>query len=211
MHRPGLVDDFPGHDGRVVHVLGAGAAVGAPQHVADVGINLAFAGLAGVELRDVGLVLTPVVAGGFGQRLAGVAVPFQVLAQAAAPLPGIGEVQHGLHVALAQLGQQVVEPGHDAFVELARLRLQRLQHAVLVAVGQALSAHHHAQVGHALLFQKVELLAQALPAGVALGSQQPAVPVVGPNVAVGLVVEGELLTLHANKPRLLSKPGLGSQ
>lgn len=78
-----------------------------------------------------------------------------------------------------------------------------MQHAVLVAVAETLGTHHHAQVGHAFLFEKIKLFAQAFLAGFALRSQQPSVPIIGSNVAVWQTVKGKLLTLHAHKPRLL--------
>ena len=48
----------------------------------------------------------------------------QVVAVAAAPIPSIGEIDHGFHVAFAHLHQQMVESGQQSVVEASVFVLQ---------------------------------------------------------------------------------------
>ena len=76
-------------------------AVGAVQNIFDVAIQLIHARLAGVEFSRVCLIRVPGVTAVLRVRLRAIAVPFEILINAAAPIPGIGKVQHGFHITFA--------------------------------------------------------------------------------------------------------------
>ena len=152
--RSRLVGDLPRHDRRIVDVLHAGDLVRAAEHEADmIEIRLdAFGRI--VEPRRKPHELRP----GRFRRVRDVALPapIHVLRVAARPLPGVVHVQHGLHVALGHLGQQVVEAREQLLVVLAGRDLQTGRHARGLIV-RPLGAGQDAEIPHAVRRQEVEL------------------------------------------------------
>mmetsp|Transcript_8350 Transcript_8350/g.28642 ORF Transcript_8350/g.28642 Transcript_8350/m.28642 type:complete len:414 (-) Transcript_8350:139-1380(-) len=185
VHSPGLVRELPAHDGRVLRVPHAVHGVGPPHDEPDVVVVELHRPLVpksvGGEVHE----LVPRVATRWVVRnLLGVASPHQVLGQAPAPSPLVGEAHNRLHSPRAHLVQQEVQALQDFGVVHPWRGLHRWYDPVRLVVW-ALRPGHHPQVLHAPRGQLVELTPQ--PVSVApwpAGAQVGAVPVVHPNEAV---------------------------
>ena len=73
------------------------------------------------------------IAGLVGTRLLALASLLKIEAVATAPLPGVVQVEHGHHLALAHLLEQIVESGEDCIVVNAWGLLKRRLHLGLHA------------------------------------------------------------------------------
>ena len=85
---------------------------------------------------------------------------FEIIAVAPTPLPRVVEIEHGHHLALAHLLEQIIESCENGVVVHTRGFLQRRLHLSLhtpLPVG----AHKNAQIVDASSFQPVEFAAQA--------------------------------------------------
>ena len=133
-------------------------------------------------------------------RIGAAAAPFEILAVAAAPLPGVGQVEHGPHAAFAHLGEQEVEPVERAVVVDARGGLEDgfdLRDDPFAA----LRTDQHPQVVDARRVHAVEFAAEpcAVAAGT-FGGEQGAVPEIGADEVGGHVVgAGEAALLDAGE------------
>lgn len=107
------------------------------------------------------------------------AAPFEVLAVSAAPFPGIGEVEHCLHVPLSQFGHQEIQPVECAVVVNSGCGLQdRFDFRYDSRV--AFRPDQDTQVADTRCLQPVEFAAQAVTvAPRPFGGQQSPVPKVG--------------------------------
>ena len=134
--------------------------------------------------------------------------PLEIGAVAAAPLPGIVEIEHSLHAAALELDKQAVEPGEKRVVVDAWCGLQHGSHVGRHAQA-AIGTHQDAQVVDAQLLQAVEFLAEALPvASLAIAGKNGGIPEVGAHIAIGLALHIELAVAHAHILALASGRGL---
>ena len=177
---PRLVGDLPGEDGRVFPVGASRITVRTGDDVAYVFFQQYFTtvgGLCFVELPHVSHEGVP-----SGQSRNGIgapAAPFEVLAVSAAPFPGIGEVEHCLHVPLSQFGHQEIQPVECAVVVNSGCGLQdRFDFRYDSRV--AFRPDQDTQVADTRCLQPVEFAAQAVTvAPRPFGGQQSPVPKVG--------------------------------
>ena len=136
------------------------------------------------------------LAGHTGQGDVSVTGPLEILRVAAAPFPGIAQVEHGLHIPFAQLDEKIVQPPEQGVVVLARSILERRLHFGIYAA-LSVGAHQHAQVAHSHRAQAVQLAGQTLPvASAAFRGQYRPVPEVGTYKVIRLFVFDELTVLY---------------
>ena len=85
----------------------------------------------------------------------------QVIAITATPFPGIVQIEHGQHLALAHLHQQIVETGKNRIVINARSFLQRRLNLGLHS-SLSIRAHQDAEVVNAHLLHLIEFPTETL-------------------------------------------------
>lgn len=149
----GLIGDLPRHDGGRFCVGLAGDAVGAAHHVAHMVEGELTGGIGEHELAGVVDVFAVSV---FGERCGCVTCPFEICAVAAAPFPGVVEIEHGFHVALLKFGKEVVESFEKCVVVNAGGCLQH-RFYVRFKPFSTIAADEHAEVGETELLEEVEL------------------------------------------------------
>ena len=192
-----LVANLPREDGRVVGIPEPRIAVRAADDEAHVLLEQRASLAAGDEVRDI-LDVGLIAVDGRDGRLAGTC-PGQVLRIAARPLPRIGQVEHGLHAAPSQLGEEVVQTVEQLVVVLAGDVLER-RFDFGGDSPAAVGPHQHAQVRHAAGGQRIELPRQAFAvAAGALRAEDGAVPEVGTQEVAGFAVEHEAAVLDADE------------
>ena len=125
--------------------------------------------------------------------------PFQILPVSPTPFPGIVHVQHGLHVAFAQLDQESVEAYQQRVVVNARRYLERRLHTRIHTIG-AIAAHQDTEVFNTQTFQGVELMLQAVQVPTtAFRGQDGSIPEVGTDKGVGFSVTDEMAVLDGDE------------
>ena len=135
------------------------------------------------------------------RRLAGTCM-LQIEAVAPTPLPRVVQIEHGHHLALAQLLHQVVEPCQDRIVIHARGHLQRRLH-LRGHAAFAIRAHEDAQVVDADLLHQVELAAESLAVtALTLRAEDRPIPEIRAYIIIRLAVFFEMSVLHNHELRL---------
>lgn len=141
----GLVGYLPRHQRGRLGIGAPGIAVGAAHHVAHMPRGQGLGRVTADKAGHVGHIAVVAIDGRIWcGTLAG---PLEISAVTAAPLPGVVEIDHGLHAAALELSHQIVQAVEDGVVVHARRSLEHghdMRWYVLVAV----AAREHTQIGH---------------------------------------------------------------
>ena len=195
--RPWLVAYLPRHDGGVVDILHPRVAVGALQDEAHIIVEeLMGLGIGSILLDELHIGRVAILIGPWSLSCPSM---LKIEAISPTPLPGVVEIEHGHHIALAHLLKQEVETGEDGVVVDTWRHLQRRLHLGGDAP-LAITAHEDAQVVDAHLLHVVEFLAQALTvAALSLATEDGTIPEVGAHVVVGLASALEMAIDHLDE------------
>lgn len=181
-----LVGDLPRENRRILAIGTSRVAVRAADDVTDMVFQEYFAAVRGLRFVELAHVCHESIPACLPRNgIGAAAAPLEILAVSAAPLPGIGEVEHRLHAAFAQFGHQEIKAvEHPVVVDSGSGLEDRfdLRYDPLVPFG----TDQDPQVADARSLHAVEFAAQ--PAAVALGpfgGQQSPVPEIGPHEVAG--------------------------
>ncbi len=133
-----------------------------------------------------------------GERCGSVTCPFEICAVAAAPFPGVVEIEHGFHVALLEFGKEVVESFKEGIVVDAGGCLEHRLYVRFKSFG-TIAADEHAEVGETQLLEEVEFACEALAVAILLGAEYGAVPEVCADETVEGVADVEFAVAHGDE------------
>ena len=127
--------------------------------------------------------------------------PFQVLSIAPGPLPGIVQIEDGLHVPLPKFCQKTVQSLQNCIIIHARLLLEGRLNAGEHAVG-AIPAHQDAEVVDTQSLEGVQFPDKAVKiASLPLGRQDGSVPEIGSNIRIRTAITDKLAVLDPDEGR----------
>ena len=150
-----------------------------------------------VELAMMTCVGLPVAG---GSRFAHVC-PFEIDAKTSRPLPGIMQIEHSPHVALAHFHHQIVESLQQGVVVLAWTGLHGRLY-VVGSSGKSLCSNEYAQVCDTQCLQTIEFLTKSFTiASLSFTAQNGTIPEIGTDVAIGLIALIELSLANRNERR----------
>ena len=116
---------------------------------------------------------------------------------AAAPLPGVVQVEHSHHITLAHLLKQVVQTSQYRIVIYARCDLQGRLHLRLHAT-LTVGAYEDTQIINALRLQQVEFLGEPLAVtALPFRAQDSPIPEVRTHIIIRFTVLHEMAILHS--------------
>ena len=128
------------------------------------------------------------------------ACPIEIGSVAARPLPGVVEIEHGPHVALAHLCHHEVETCEQRVVVLTRTGLQSGTNVVGEVGVCAFAAYKDAYVPDVKGAQRIQLHAEPLSiASLSLAAQNGCIPHVCANVGVRLVANEKASVPNGNE------------
>ena len=107
------------------------------------------------------------------------ASPFEIHSVTAGPLPGVVDVEHSLHISLAELCKKIVKTQENSVVIYARSFLKSRAYALLNAI-RTITAHQDAEIDHSILLKEVQFLRKTLTiSSLALTAKDCSIPEVG--------------------------------
>ena len=126
----------------------------------------------------------------------------QVITITATPFPGIVQIEHGQHLALAHLHQQIVETCKNRIIIHSRSLLQSRFHLSLYS-SLAIRSYKNTKVVYTHRLHLVKFLAKTFTiTTLSLRTENGTIPEIGPYIIIRFTITDKMSVLHFHKVRL---------